>query len=97
MEQTHRQSASSGIRTNDPSVRAGEDGSCLRPRGPRDRQDNSCKDKKLKFTRQIKNKFRERGFESHPKTLPQHSHIALTAVATVHIGNSTECPLLGPG
>jgi hypothetical protein len=25
--------ASSGIRTHDPSVRAGEDGSCLRPRG----------------------------------------------------------------
>jgi hypothetical protein len=29
----HRLHASSGIRTNDPSVRAGEDGSCLRPRG----------------------------------------------------------------
>jgi hypothetical protein len=28
---------SSGIRTRDPSVRAGEDGSCLRPRGHRDR------------------------------------------------------------
>jgi hypothetical protein len=29
--------ASSEIRTHDPSVRAGEDGSCLRPRGHRDR------------------------------------------------------------
>jgi hypothetical protein len=27
-----------GIRTHDPSVRAGEDGSCLRPRGHCDRQ-----------------------------------------------------------
>jgi hypothetical protein len=32
----------------------------------------------------------ERGFESHLKTLPQHLHMALTAVATVHIGKSTE-------
>jgi hypothetical protein len=32
--------ASSRIRTHDPSVRAGEDGLCLRPRGHRDRLDN---------------------------------------------------------
>jgi hypothetical protein len=31
----------------------------------------SCKDKKLKFTRIIKNEFRERGFELHQKTLQQ--------------------------
>jgi hypothetical protein len=29
-------------------------------------------------------------FKSHPKPLPQHLHIAVTAVATVHIGKSTE-------
>jgi hypothetical protein len=29
--------ASSGIRTHEPSVRAGEDSSCLKPRGHRDR------------------------------------------------------------
>jgi hypothetical protein len=38
--------ASSGIRTHDPSVRAGEDGLCLRSRGHCDRQDkyttNKC-------------------------------------------------------
>jgi hypothetical protein len=39
---THRTNAytlyaSSGIRTHDPSVRAGEDGSCLGPRGQCDR------------------------------------------------------------
>jgi hypothetical protein len=27
-----------------------------------------------------------RGFEPHPKTLPEHLHTALRAVATVHIG-----------
>jgi hypothetical protein len=32
--------ASSGIRTHDPSVRASEDGSCLRPRGHCARQPN---------------------------------------------------------
>jgi hypothetical protein len=30
--------ASSGIQTHDPSVREGEDGSCLRPRGHCDRR-----------------------------------------------------------
>jgi hypothetical protein len=37
--------ALSGIRTHDPSVRAGEDSSCLRLRGHRDRHrfcENSC-------------------------------------------------------
>jgi hypothetical protein len=29
-------------------------------------------------------------FESRPKTLPQYLQIALTAVATVHIGKITE-------
>jgi hypothetical protein len=33
--------ASSGIRTHDPSVRAGEDSSCLRPRGHCDRHNIS--------------------------------------------------------
>jgi hypothetical protein len=28
-------------------------------------------------------------FELNPKTLPRHLHIALTAVITVHTGNST--------
>jgi hypothetical protein len=28
-------------------------------------------------------KYPDRGFESHPKTLPQQLHIALTALATV--------------
>jgi hypothetical protein len=38
-EQTHTDiHASSGIRAHDPSVREGEDGSCLRPRGHCDRQ-----------------------------------------------------------
>jgi hypothetical protein len=30
----------------------------------------------------------ECGFESHPKTLPQYLHIAVTVVAPVHIGRS---------
>jgi hypothetical protein len=32
----------SGIRTHDPSVRAGEDGSCLRPRGHCNRLNKRC-------------------------------------------------------
>jgi hypothetical protein len=39
LEETHTDiHASNGIRTHDPSVRAGEDGSCLRPRGHCDRR-----------------------------------------------------------
>jgi hypothetical protein len=32
----------------------------------------------------------ERRSKSHPKTLPQHLQIALTAAATIHIGKSME-------
>jgi hypothetical protein len=47
---------------------------------------NNSEIEKLNFTRVIKTRLGMR-FELHPKTLPQHLHIALTAVATVHIGN----------
>jgi hypothetical protein len=32
----------------------------------------------------------ELGPQSHPKTLPRHSHVSLTVVAAVHIGNIVE-------
>jgi hypothetical protein len=37
----------------------------------------------------------ERGFESHPKTVPQYCHTALTAVATEYCGASTVHPRTG--
>jgi hypothetical protein len=40
----------SGIRTHDPSVQTGEDGSCLRPRGHCDRQENT---QVLEFTTKV--------------------------------------------
>jgi hypothetical protein len=46
--------------------------------------------KTLRFTYVIKIKNGEWRFESHPKTLPRHLHTDLRAVATVHIGKSTE-------
>jgi hypothetical protein len=35
-------------------------------------------------------KHRERRFQLHPETLPQHLHVALTAMATVQIGTNRE-------
>jgi hypothetical protein len=50
--------------------------------------------KKLKFI-QVISKNWVRGFEPHPKTLPQRLHTALTAMATVHIdksgGETSQC------
>jgi hypothetical protein len=43
----------------------------------------------MKLFTHLKKDF-TRGFESHPKILPQQLHIALTAVATEHIDKSKE-------
>jgi hypothetical protein len=45
--------------------------------------------KKLMFTHVIENSLGAR-IRNTPATLPQYLHIALTAVATVHVGKSTE-------
>jgi hypothetical protein len=51
---------------------------------------NNIQIKKLNHIRVIKRKYCKSGLQSHPKTLPQHLHVALTAVATVHTGKSTD-------
>jgi hypothetical protein len=45
---------------------------------------------KLKFIHVIKKETANVGFKSHRKTLSQYLCIALTAMATVYIGNNME-------
>jgi hypothetical protein len=74
--------ASSGIRTRDSSVRAGEDNSCLRPRGHREPQARYTVEEILHYSKWI-----QRFYGSHNIM----SHILLESVQFVYVltlGNS---------